>query len=186
VRSPDLALTTVEQRASRIAEALSPYREVWGQRRTRVEVLAVVREQISLLSATTPEHFTREAIRKTRDDARDLLKTIKRLEHQIGRIRRSSPELRIRLGLSGAPPTTWCVDLAWMRAACEDAIRAASNEDRCKRRCVSTARFLIMVCSESEPTINFTNAIAGLLYAAVTGEKDQDFRWLCQQLLKQV
>ena len=53
--------------------------------------------------------------------------------------------------------------------------------------CVKTAWPLIAAHSEGRPTINHTNLIAGWLYEAETGLKPRktDFRWLCQEILKQ-
>jgi hypothetical protein len=148
------------------------------------EVLAKVGELVTLLCKVVPEHFTREAIIKTREGARELNKTIDKLEKQLSRIQRHSPELRIRLPLI---IPDFLRGLGQIRKACKEAEQAATKEDRRKRICVGTAIFLIEVYSTKAPTIMRTCEIAGWLYEAVTGEETNktDFRWVCLDVLKQ-
>src|SRR5262245_49686594 len=150
MRAPDqdTGRATIDDLAVTIADVLKPWREHgWQDERRRyhqAEVSAAVLKQIKLLRAVVPEHFTREAVRKTRDDARDLVKTIKKLERQLNRIKWHSPELRIRLGLS----EPFLAELARLCDVCEEADQAAGKEDRCKRQCIQTAGHLIYVYSE--------------------------------------
>jgi len=176
VRAPDIATTaTLDELVAAVVDALKPWRG------SQTETTAAVREQITLLRAVMPEHFTRDAIRRTRDDARDLIKTINKLERQLTRIKRSSPELRIRLGLS--EPLPWFfADLYWLREQCKTADKVAGKEDRSKRLCVDTAALLIQAYSTKTLTVDRTGEIASLLFQAATGLKPSktDFRRLCQ------
>jgi hypothetical protein len=196
MRAPDQAKATADELADAIVQALPPWRpQLRGYTQAgepisksndelRAEASRVVCEQIDLLKAATPEHFTRAAVIRTRDDARALIKSLGTLKVQLKRIKRSSPELRIRLG--GLLPT-FLADLAWMHECCEDADRTADKENRCKRRCVETAGFLIKTYSSKRLTIERTSAIAGLLHEAVTGSKaGDDLRWLCQPVVKRL
>jgi hypothetical protein len=217
MRAPDPPKPTIDDFVRSIVGSLKPWRPQLRQIKTghlikkteaelRTQISDAVCERVNLLHATAPEHFTSEARRRTRDDARDLIKTVKRLENQIKRIRQGSPELRIRLGLAPVSSassfdgvTTALVslshqpnleaDLAWLRATCAEAERGAADiKDQCKRLCVHTAWLLIARYSENEPTINRIGEVAALLHQAVTGLKPKktDFRWLCQQMLRQL
>jgi len=150
---------------------------------TEAAALAAVREQVTLLGNVVPEHFTREAIIRTRQDARDLRKVVGKLKKQLDRIQQHSPELRIRLALT----PDFLGELDQIRRTCKQAELAASKEDRRKRICVETAIFLIEAYSKNDPTIMRPWEIAPWLYEAVTGEPSNrtDFRWLCQDILRQ-
>ena len=173
MRAPGSSKATIDELISLIVDSLKPWRTA-----EREQVLAAIRKQTNLLRTVVQEHFTREAIRKTRADARDLSTTITQLEGQLTRIKASSPELRIRLGLSESLPS-YLPDLRRQREICKEAEKAAGKEDRCKRICVDFAKTWIAVYSKDKATINRIADIASLLYEAVTGKKaETSFRWL--------
>jgi hypothetical protein len=212
MRAPDTPKATTDDFVCSIVESLKPWRPQLRQieqktdTKLHTEISGAICEHVNLLRATAPEHFTSEARRRTRDSAHDLIKTVKRLQDQLKRIRRSSPELRIRLRLAPVSSassfdgvtTTFAVlprlanldaDLAWLRETCWEAVRATKDtKDHCKRWCVQTAWLWIKLYSENDPTISRTGAVAALLYEATTGMKPKktDFRWLCQQMLKRL
>jgi len=213
---PDKAMS--DKLVDSIVESFKPAdqltRRQW-EREKQAAVEAVVREQINFLSKIAPVSLTTAARRETRNNADDLSKMAKKLENQLKRIERDSPELHMWLGLgsnigvaqSDDGVTTMLVstrlsnfgaDLAWLREACGEAVRSnKGKQDELKRMCAKTACFLISAYSEHMPpktkvtkrkaTIHHATVVAGLLCQAVTGRKPKtDFRWLCRQILNRL
>jgi hypothetical protein len=85
--------TALDKIVSAIVDELKP------SRNERDAVHAAVSDAVILLRGVSQSFFDREAIRRTRDDARKIIDAITILE---SRIDRASPELRTRLKLDGA------------------------------------------------------------------------------------
>jgi hypothetical protein len=205
-----------------ISEALKP----WAPQKRRIEsgkrkhemrsasateVLAgiseTVRNEIAQLRTTTADFHNRSAIRKTRDDARDIIETVNRLEDQLSSPT-LSPEVRVRLGhhtsLIGArgrdpggagienmPLPRLLAALETVRAICQAAAANQPAADQVKLRCARLALRLILQFSdlkENKPSAGSNGAnlcrIAGLLYEGVTGEREQSLRRVCQEVLR--
>jgi hypothetical protein len=156
-----------------------------------------VRAEITRFRALVRDFFNREAIQKTRDDARDIKKAIDHLTTLLSTVT-LAPELRLRLGehdrLIGSP-----VDIANMpvprllnaleevRAICQAADVNQPGTDEVKRWCAFISFRLIRTFSTSKPSAGSDQTpyctIAGLLYESVTG-KEERLRGVCQKVLK--
>jgi hypothetical protein len=206
VREPTTEIRTCEIIRD-ITNVLKPYRNrLDGRHWQEDEVSEWWAKQIRLLRDVVPQHFTRKAIRRTRADARSIIKTVKLLQ---GQIKNAAPELHLRwksdllkpsisepsdMGedvqtalFSTASPrlSELLAELNWLSDICAEADDAkADTTDQCKRQCVHTALISIGVFSQSPATIEGSGTISGWLYEAVTGIKDKDFRYLCQQMIK--
>jgi hypothetical protein len=175
---------TTEIRTRRIirdvTDELKPYGNRLGGQQWQEDVVSTwLSEHIELLREVVPQHFTRKAIRRTRADARNIVKTAKILR---GQVKNAAPELQLRWW---PRLPEWFAQLSWLSDTCAKADKKADGTDRCKRLCVDEASLLISYFSQKPATIERLGAIAGWLYEAVTGIKDKDFRYLCQQKLKQ-
>jgi hypothetical protein len=157
------------------------------------EISNAVRAGITLLRDTVRDFFDREAIRKTRDDARGIVATIARLEEQL---QKASPGLRLRLRLdaalddkAGLPVARLLHALRDVCAECQATDNALPNVDQVKLWCVRVAMNLMLRFSAKKPTVGSDASrfctIAGLLYESVTGKKDQSLRYICEDVLRQ-
>ena len=165
----------------------------------QVEISEAVRKEIVYLQTTAvPDFYGREAIRNTRNDARDIIKSIDRIEKQLS-AKTLSPELRVRLGLHtsliGSPadianmPVPRLLDaLKDVHDICQAADDNQPITDQVKFWCVGIAFRLVIRFSEDDPTAGSADspycAIAGLLYQSVTGKKHQQLRRICQKMLQ--
>jgi hypothetical protein len=197
MRAPRSPTTTVDELVDTIVESFKPtdpsayFR--WRKQGKEAEASAAVRREIDLLRRCRVV-FSTTARTRARDEAHDLIMTVKKLENQLKRIERESPGLFGWLGLpascEGMTTIAWRMpnlrpDIATLREASEEWVRFRGKQDDFKRMCVRFACVLIANYSENKPTINHTNLVAGLLYQAVTGLNPKtDFLWLCQQILK--
>jgi hypothetical protein len=117
MRSPAANLTALVED---IVDNLRP----WKDGLTKTEIGQFVADQIRAFRSASAAHLDRHAIQRTRDSARDILKTLDRLELQINR---ASPEMKIRLG---AGTNVLKHRLAPFRRECEAAIRSSLTEGR--------------------------------------------------------
>jgi hypothetical protein len=164
----------------------------------RTQILRTVHNEISRLrTAAVPDFFGREAIRKTRADAREIIKSIDHLKSKLS-AKTLSPELRLRLGLHTSLIGSPC-DIANMpvqrllggieevRAICQAANDNQPGADQVKLWCVRIALRLVLRHSIERPSAGSSNSafcmIAGLLYQSVTGKKQQ-MRRICQEVLR--
>jgi hypothetical protein len=193
VRGPTTDIRTREIIRA-IADELKPYRNrrrpfgegvAMQQQWQEDEVQRWLSYHVELLREVVPQHFTRKAIKRTRADARSIIKMTKMLQ---GQIKNAAPELQLRWW-PFLPE--WFVKLNWLTKACAEADKASTDTtDRCKRLCVDEVWLLINYFSQRPATLERMGAIAGWLYEAVTGikgaKKPKDFRYLCQQKLKRL
>jgi hypothetical protein len=162
------------------------------------ELSAVVRGCIDLLRQTVPDYFSRDAIRKTRDEARDIATAIDRVTELLS-AKTISPELRLRLGMdtpmTGDPaeitnrPIPRLLDaLHTVRVHCQAGADNQPNADQVKLWCVRSALNLVLGFSECRPSAGSAKTsycvIASLLYESVTGEKELQLRRICQDVLR--
>src|SRR5262245_42332266 len=102
MRLPRSPTTTVDELVGTIVESFKPadpsayFR--WRKQGKEAEASAAVRLEIDLL-CKLQVILTTEARKRTRDDAGDLIKTVKKLESKLRRIERDSPGLFSWLGL---------------------------------------------------------------------------------------
>jgi hypothetical protein len=156
---------------------------------------------IRALRRNAPSYFNRKAVRKTREDARAILKCIGHLEDQIHRDD-LAPELRLRLGLDvpslkGTPadldkmPVPQLVNaLKIVRDLCEAGVKNQPSEDQIRIWCAKTAHTLMVRFSTKKPSSGSADSsyrvIAGLLYEILTGERERDLKRACDDELKAV
>lgn len=172
------------------------------EEKSEVEVTAelstVVRECIGRLRQTVPDYFSRDAIRKTRDEARDIDAAIDRVTELLS-AKTISPELRLRLGMdtprTGDPaeitnmPVPRLLDaLHTVRVRCQAGADNQPNADQVKLWCVRSALNLVLRFSECRPSAGSAKSsycvIASVLYESVTGEKELQLRRICQDVLR--
>ena len=162
------------------------------------EISNAVRGEIDRLRQIVPDYFSRDAIKKTRDEARNIAASIDRVAEQLS-AKTLSPELRLRLGLdiplTGDPseitnmPVPRLLDA--LRAVCDLCQAAADNQpgaDQIKLWCVRVALNLVLRFSKNRPSagspLTCYCIIASLLYESVTGEKGLPLRRICQDVLR--
>ena len=153
------------------------------------EILKGVQLHIDLLSDVAPDHLTRKAIRRTREDAKRLRADIIRIERRIVNM---SPEMRMRLKL--VPPSDVVCHihpllqhLAIARKECDAAIKAATGASRINKRCAQHSWSLVRKFSEAKPTVSELSAfrqITQLLHQRVTGEPEKDLKQACLWMLR--
>jgi hypothetical protein len=196
-----------------IADALKPWRPQYRQIETgkragwliakssvqmRADISKTVREEISRFRVeAVPHFFSRDAIRKTRGDARDLIKLIDRLTKQLSAAT-LSPELRLRLGehdrvigspadIGNMPVPRLLHALKEIRDICQAADDNQPQTDEVKRWCALIAFRLVRTFSSDDPSAGSDKTayciIAGLLYESVTG-KEERLRGVCQSILE--
>jgi hypothetical protein len=149
----------------------------------RSEISQAVTNAITLLREASRDFFHRDAIRKVRDSARGIIKTIEDLERQL---RAAPPELQLRLNLD------ICLDqlepLKRVREACEVADNTQPSNDPIKAWCATTVAQLILKFSERRPTSSSPNSpfreITSLIYQAITVEPNADLKRACDDVLR--
>lgn len=164
----------IEQPVFDIDKHLKPHRNGYSKN----ERLGHIHEMIKLLNEVVPQFYAREAVRRTRNDAKAIRAAVVQLERQI---KNASPEMRLRL----KPPLL--ASLQPLRTECDAAIKAAPPTDKVKEWCARTALHLIVKFSDRAPAsseISPYRKITGLLYQAITGEADRDFKRACDNLLR--
>jgi hypothetical protein len=144
-----------------------------------------------------PHFFHRDAIKKTREDARAIMKAIDSLT-EILSASTISPELRLRLGqhdrligspsdIAGMPVPRLLGALVDVRGICQSADENQPQADQVKKWCAMIAIRLILRYSTSRPNAGSDQSayctIAGLLYESATG-KEERLRGVCQNVLK--
>ncbi len=149
-------------------------------RRRFVKAHGIVRT----LRKATPEFLDREAIRKTRDDARAIAKAASLLEEQI-EYARLSPEMVLRL----EPERQRLMDcLRAVKHICEDAERNQARDDQIKSWCAKIAFTLLIRFSSEIPTSGSPDStyriVTSLLYEVLTGEAGRDLKRACDDHLK--
>ncbi|MGJ5120954.1 hypothetical protein [Bradyrhizobium oligotrophicum] len=153
------------------------YREILIEIRSHLNRAGAYRV-IRLLRRTAPEFFTRDAIVKTRDDARLIKKAAVRLTDLAAQAT-LSPELRLRL----APEEERLRTV--IRAVCKicDEADRDQRDDQVKIWCAEIAFTLLVRFSDKPPTSGSARSpfrvIASLLYEIVTGEAGHDLRRAC-------
>jgi hypothetical protein len=150
---------------------------------------------VRALRQASPDYFDREAIRKTRDDARKIIGLIDRLDEAL-RSRGLAPELRMRLALevdsdahaANAPAGRLLVALGEVRELCQAGDDNQPSADQVRIWCARVAFTLMHQFSEEKPTSGSPDstyrAIAGLLYEILTGERDRDLERACEDHLR--
>jgi hypothetical protein len=155
-------------------------------------------EIIRTLRCAAPDYLDRNSIRKTRDDARTILRSIAELK---GHVQRStlSPELKFRLGLDAAGSSSEIANMPVPRLLktlqiiseiCEAADQNQPSEDPVKVWCAKVAHTLMFDFSDEKPSSGSPRSsyriIAGLLYEILTGEADRDLKRACDDHLRAI
>lgn len=151
-------------------------------------------ETIRALRRASPEHFNREAIRKTRDDARSIAGLIDRIEDALTS-ESLAPELRLRLSLNAeadratnSPGRRLLMVLNEVRALCQAGEENQPSADQVRIWCARTAYSLMFKFSEEHITSGSPDsayrAIAGFLYEVLTGEANRDLKRACDDHLQ--
>jgi hypothetical protein len=158
---------------------------------------AVRAEILRFRTTAVPHFFHRDAIKKTRDDARAIIKAIDNLTEHLSALT-MSPELRVRLGqhdrLIGSPsdianmPVPRLIEaLLEVRGICQSADENQPQADQVKKWCAMIAIRLVLRFSTKKPNAGSDQSayctIAGYLYESVTG-KEERLRGVCQNVLK--
>jgi hypothetical protein len=164
-----------------IVDELKPWKESYSQE----QIECAVAQDIDLLRDVSQGHFSRSAIRKTRDDARTLKEEIKRIERLL---RDASPEMKLRLKLN---PVGWqnplLVELAAARKECDRAVVAAPATNEIKKWCARVAFRVVRKFSQHEPTGTDQGpfrCVTRCLYEAVTGKEGKDLKRACDDHLR--
>jgi hypothetical protein len=198
-----------------IVKELRPFRPQWTDDDvpTMDEVRSAVHRQINFLLGVIPHFYDRDAIIKTRENARDLIGAIDELERKL---LDASLELRMRLKLDlpsdiatdifGEFQFRYCRpalfdELNSVRRECDIAIEQSlksGRKDQVKRWCVKSGGLLILRYSKSKPTYSDDSKfprITGYIYEIVKPNHDPDadgsdqagsFRRLCQEWIDTV
>lgn len=184
-----LKRTPNDEAVTAIVNDLKP----WQRRWRREEISFGVSEQIERLKLTVTGFFDREAVIRTREGARDIIRTIDKLKQQLSK---ASPELQMRLKLPPYRSESELLDeLALVRDECEQAASSAitkGRKDRVKEWCARIAHLLIRKYSNREPASGSSNApfrnITGLLYESVRPTAEQgttpDLKRACDDVLR--
>lgn len=152
---------------------------------------------IRALRLTSPEHFDRKAIRKTREDAREITRALDHLDDLL-RSATMGAELRLRLGLDqpgllpkhagNAPAGRLMIALQEVRELCEHGGANQPSADQVRIWCARIAFTLLHLFSNKEPTSGSADspyrALAGLLYEVLTGEQGRDLKRACDDHLR--
>lgn len=149
------------------------------------EISAAVQREIDRLRDLVPAYFSRNAIQKTRHDARDVIAAIDRLTALLS-AKTMSQELRLRLGLDLPAPRVLDA-LHEVRELCQAADANQPGNDQIKFWCVTVALNLMLRFSQKRPSAGSIKtpfcAIAGLLYQSVSGS-EENLRRTCQEVLR--
>lgn len=177
-------VTSDEAAITAIVADLKPWRDQWREE----QISLAVTKKLKLLRGAAAEALDRDAIIKTRTDARDIKKTIDKLRQQI---RRASPELQLRLDPSYRPELRY--QLLLVHDECDRAEENSVTHDRAdqvKAWCAIIAYSLIQKYSEEEPTSGSSKApfrnIAGVLYSCLRPGKREtpDLKRACDDRLR--
>jgi hypothetical protein len=144
---------------------------------------AAIIESLNRLRSVSPQFFSRQAVKDTRKDARQITGTTQKLNRLLDQ---ASPELRLRLKLEPipgyVPPLTAALDAALDECAAAVASKA-SHENEVMKWCALEAWRLIVTFSDRRPSSGSATSplrvIASLVYEAVTGIRDKDLRRTC-------
>jgi hypothetical protein len=162
------------------------------------ELLTVVRGCIDRLRQTVPDYFSRDAIRKTRGQARDIAAAIDRVTDLLS-AKTISPELRLRLAMDtpltgdrseiiNLPVPRLLDALHTVRVRSQAGADNQPNADQVKLWCVRSALNLVLRFSKNNPSAGSAKSpyciIASALYESVTGEKELQLRRVCQDVLR--
>jgi hypothetical protein len=146
---------------------------------------------IRALRRATPEHFEREAIRKTREDAQAIIREIGRIDGLL-RSATLAPELRLRLSLDAAvadaPVARLLSALNEVRELCQAGDDNQPSTDQVRTWCARIAYTLMHRYSDERPTSGSPRStyrvIASLLYEILTGERERDLKRACDDHLR--
>jgi hypothetical protein len=173
--------------AKKIVETLGAPRDPWS----RAEVEAGVLQDIDTLRVVA-KMISRDAMHKAVDDARDLIKAIKKLQEKL-RSATLSPYLVTRIEL--ACPRL-LDETERLRAECRhvesDAVSpcSLSRLNQLKYRSAFYAYELMLRYSKAAPSNGSSNApfrvITGLLYSAIQPGDAPDLRHACAAVLRAV
>jgi hypothetical protein len=163
-------------------------RPKWSKEQARYrEILREIRSYLSrngmcavirTLRLAAPEYLAREAIRKTRDDARAIAESVEHLRELISQ-KTLAPELRLRL----APEIGHLSDtLQAVKEICQQA-ENQPRDDQIKMWCAKIAFSLMIRFSDKPPTSSSPRSpyrlIASLLYEVLSSESGHDLRRAC-------
>lgn len=151
-----------------------------------------VRKQLTRLGAIK-RRYGRDAVKRTRKAARDMLGTLDRLQWHT---KHAPSALKISLGLVPSWPKGHpCYReneiqafISVMRAQCDACLGKLPRSDRVKLDCARSAYHLLSVYTKHAPTSSVGSPfrmITGLLFEAVTGSPDRDLKWTCENVLKE-
>ncbi|WP_334406618.1 hypothetical protein [Bradyrhizobium sp. AZCC 2289] len=150
---------------------------------------------IRALRRAGPEYFDREAIRKTRDDARTIIDLIDRLDETL-RSEALAPEIRLRLALEKAPDANTAkapadrllIALSDVRELCRAGEENQPSADQVRIWCARIAYSLLDRFSEETPASGSPRSpyrvLAALLYEVLTGDADHDLKRACDEHLR--
>jgi hypothetical protein len=152
------------------------------------EVFRGVTRQVHLFRTLANKLYSREAKRKTRSDAREIVKTISKLKQQLWR---SSPELQTRMHLSHSAKLFH--QLALVEAECKSVTEPErikrDGKDEIKKWAATHAYLLMQTYSLKDPQNGSTKApfriIAGQLFSCAHPSRTiPDLRRACGDMLK--
>jgi len=129
-----------------IADELEPWQQPW--RGHREQVLRVIKDEIELVREDLTDH-ARDAIEKNRDNARDIIKSIDKLEKQLKKAR--------FLWWLSSPANPAIESLRRISVVCKN-YTEPNRQNYAKLYCARTAVCLIRLISEKSPTNGSTNA----------------------------
>jgi hypothetical protein len=175
-----------------IVEAIKPWKECYRRKEIRDEVAKVV----EVLCRELPRNFSREAIRKNRDSARNIRVAANRLERTLGK---ATPEIKLWLKLD--VPAGWrhplLIELSTVKEQCNRAEAAQPTSNEIAKWCARRAFHIVYKFSKNEPsgTAEGPYCVATrLLYEAVVPAEENetkrarrpghDFTRVCRAHLK--
>jgi hypothetical protein len=151
---------------------------------------------IRALRRANSEYLDREAIRKTREDARAVIGAIAHLDETL-RLSTLAPELRLRIGLgiseddvhaANSPAIRLLRSLEEVRALCEEGELNQPPTDQTKIWCARIAFSLMHQFSDEKVTSGSPDStyrvLTGLLYEVLTGEAERDLKRACDDHLR--
>jgi len=158
-----------------VIDALKP----WNGTYSRDDILKVVSQCLNLIRDCHNEHFAREVVKHTRDNAREIAKLTERMKRKLIRAR---PEITLRLNVDQS-----LSDLDRITQACqlaENEALAEGRKDQTKEWCAKIAWFLLARFSAMPATIQRMMKVAPLLYEAATHRKATDLKRACEAYIK--
>jgi hypothetical protein len=167
-----------------IVQAIKPWNEAYSE----ADVKKGVTDSLNLLCSTVPQNFSREAIKKTRQNARDVKAAAQQLERLLIN---ATPEMKLWLKLDPVP-ASWrhpiFAELDSIKEQCSRAEAAQTRENNIHDWCARFGYRIVLKFSKDEPTGTDEGPyrkVTMYLYEAVTGEPDRDLRRACFDHLKQ-